>query len=103
MLECPFTVFEAISRRWHTAHNDTNSNPPPQPLYQRLKEIAEQRNWSLSVVMRKAEEHFVSRFPEEPTPKKVWRFTTLGCRGDFLTDPASLRPETDAILQRTGS
>lgn len=67
----------------------------PDPLYQRLKVIAEQQDWSLSEVMRKAAEHFITRFPEDPQPKAVWRFPTLGCGGDFLTDPASLRPEAD--------
>lgn len=70
----------------------------PEPLYQRLKEIAERQNWSLSEVMRKAAEHFVTRFPEEPAPKKVWRFPTLDCGGDFLTDPANLRPDSLALL-----
>ena len=42
--------------------------------------------------MRKAAERFVTRFPEEPTPKKVWRFPTLDCGGDFLIDPASPVP-----------
>ena len=75
----------------------------PDPLYQRLKEIAERQDCSLSEVMRKAAEHFISRFPEDPKPKAVWRFPTLDCGGDFLTDPASLRPEAEAILQRSGS
>ena len=75
----------------------------PDPLYQRLKEIAERQDWSLSEVMRKAAEHFVDRFPDEPKAKAVWRFPTLDCGGDFLVDPASLRPEADAILQRSGS
>jgi hypothetical protein len=72
----------------------------PQPLYQRLKEIADQQDWSLSEVMRKAAEHFVSRFPESPKSKSDWRFPTLDCGGDFLTDPANIRPERDAILKR---
>ena len=75
----------------------------PDPLYHRLKTIAEQQDWSLSEVMRKAAEHFVTRFPEDPQPRAVWRFPTLDCGGDFLTDPASLQPEADAILQRSGS
>lgn len=75
----------------------------PDPLYQRLQEIAEQQDWSLSEVMRKAAEHFITRFPEDPKPKAVWRFPTLDCGGDFLTDPARLRPEGDAILHRSGS
>lgn len=75
----------------------------PDPLYQRLKEIAERQDWSLSEVMRKAAEHFVTRFPEGPKPKAIWRFPTLDCGGDFLTDPASLWPEADAILERSVS
>jgi hypothetical protein len=70
-------------------------------LYQRLKAIAEQQDWSLAEVMRKAAEHFVSRFPEQPQPRTEWKFPTLECGGDFLIDPASLRPEADAILQRS--
>jgi hypothetical protein len=75
----------------------------PDPLYQRLKVIAEKQDWSFSEVMRKAAEHFITRFPEDPKSKAVWRFPTLDCGGDFLTDPASLRPEADTILQRFGS
>lgn len=72
----------------------------PEPLYRRLKQIAERQDWSLSEVMRKAAEHFVARFPEEPKPRSAWRFPTLDCGGDFRTDPASVRPEADAILER---
>jgi len=75
----------------------------PEPLYQRLKEIAEHQDWSLSEVMRKAAEHFVTRFPEDPKPRDLWRFPTIDCGGDFLADPATSRPEADAILQRSGS
>jgi hypothetical protein len=75
----------------------------PDPLHQRLKEIAELKEWSLSEVVRKAAEQFITRFPEDPKPKAVWRFPTLDCGGDFLTDPANLRPEADAILRRSGS
>ncbi len=75
----------------------------PDPLYQRLKAIAEQQDWSLAEVMRKAAEHFVTRFPEQPKNPEEWRFPTLDCGGDFLRDPASVRPEAEAILKRSGS
>ncbi len=75
----------------------------PEPLYQRLKEIAERQDWSLSEVMRKAAEHFVTRFPEGPKSREIWRFPTLDCGGDFLTNPARLRPEADVILERASS
>ena len=73
----------------------------PDPLYQRLKAIADERDWSLAEVMRKAAEHFVSRFPERPQAGSAWRFPTIDCGGDFLSDPAALRPEADAIFQRS--
>ncbi|WP_395746523.1 hypothetical protein [Prosthecobacter sp.] len=72
----------------------------PDPLYQRLKEIAEHQDWSLSEVMRKAAEHFITRFPEDPKPREVWRFPILDCGGAFLTDPAQLSPEVDAVHER---
>ncbi len=75
----------------------------PDPLYQRLKAIAEQQDWSLAEVMRKAAEHFVTRFPESEKNRARWTFPILDCGGDFLTDPATLHLEADAIDQRSGS
>lgn len=74
----------------------------PDPLYQRLKEVAVQQDWSLAEVMRKAAEHFVARFPETNQPAKAWSFPTLDCGGDFLVDPIP-RSESQAILHRSGS
>jgi hypothetical protein len=73
----------------------------PDPLYRRLKAIAEEQDWSFSEVMRKAAEHFITRFPEDPKPKDVWRFPTLDCGGDFLFDPANLQPEADGEFPQT--
>lgn len=75
----------------------------PDPLYQRLKAIADAQDWSLAEVMRKAAEHFVSRFPEQPKPAAAWKFPTLDCGGDFMTDPAKVQPEAEAISQRCAS
>ena len=72
----------------------------PDPLYRRLKTIAEQQEWSLAEVMRKAAEHFVDRFPEQPRSAAAWSFPTLDCGGDFLMDPAAVHPEADAIHNR---
>lgn len=73
----------------------------PDPLYQRLKAIAEEQDWSLAEVMRKAAEHFVNRFPQQPTPRAEWKFPTLDCGGDFIVDPASVHHEADAISWRS--
>ena len=72
----------------------------PEPLYRRLKTIAEQNDWPLAEVMRKAAEHFVSGFPVHTPARSAWSFPTLECGGDFLIDPANLHPEADAILRR---
>jgi hypothetical protein len=72
----------------------------PDPLYKRLKEIAQLQDWSLSEVMRKAAEHFVERFPVTATKPSEWEFPTLDCGGDFLKDPALTCVEADAIKQR---
>lgn len=73
----------------------------PDPLYQRLKMIAEQQDWSLAEVMRKAAEHFVARFPESERAAPTWSFPILDCGGDFLADPESISPETDFIALRS--
>ena len=75
----------------------------PDPLYQRLKTIADEQDWSLAEVMRKAAEHFVNRFPVQPKPSAAWEFPTLECGGDFLIDPAVVHPEAAAISQRSSS
>ena len=75
----------------------------PDPLYRRLKEIAAAQDWSLSEVMRKAAEHFVTRFPDQPVARASWTFPTLDCGGDYLADPAGERPEMEAIRSRTTS
>jgi hypothetical protein len=72
----------------------------PDPLYHRLKEIAQQQDWSLSEVMRKAAEHFVQRFPQSTESNDRWIFPTLDCGGDFLIDPASCSVEADSIAER---
>jgi hypothetical protein len=73
----------------------------PDPLYRRLKEIAERQDWSLAEVMRRAAEHFVTRFPEGPEPKEGWKFPTLDCGGDFLADPATVSSEAEAMTERS--
>jgi hypothetical protein len=72
----------------------------PDPLYRRLKEVAAQQDWSLAEVMRKAAEHFVSRFPQTTPQAESWTFPTLECGGEFLSDPGT-RAEVDVILERS--
>ncbi len=70
----------------------------PDPLYRRLKQIAELKDWPLAEVVRRASELYVARFPEKASER--WKFPTVDLGGDFLSDPAHSRPEADAIELR---
>ena len=72
----------------------------PEPLYRRLKEVAEMNDWSMSDVVRRASEIYVQRFPEGRDSAEDWTFPTLDVGGDFLTDPADTHAEADAIALR---
>jgi predicted transcriptional regulator len=74
----------------------------PTPLYRRLKRIAEEREWSLAEVVRRSAEQYVARFPEGAGTRETWTFPTLASAGDFVADPAGVRPEVDAVSRRSG-
>ena len=73
----------------------------PDPLYSRLKEIAEMNDWSLADVVRRATELYVRRFPEPNDLEEDWSFPTVDMGGDFLLDPASSKVEAEAIELRS--
>lgn len=72
----------------------------PDPLYKRLKEVAALNDWSMAEVIRRAAELYVARFPTT-LPRAEWVFPTVDVGGEFLKDPASVRPEADAMISRT--
>lgn len=76
----------------------------PDPLYSRLKEIAEMNDWSLAEVVRRASELYARRFSEDFEAKRQrdWSFPVVDMGGDFLADPADARPEADAVEARSG-
>jgi hypothetical protein len=74
----------------------------PDPLYRRLKQIAELNDWSLADVVRRATELYVRRFPEHGASENDWSFPTINTDGDYLVDPADSHVESDAIAQRSG-
>lgn len=73
----------------------------PDPLYRRLKAIAERNDWPLAEVVRRATELYVRRFPDPEAVASDWTFPTLEGQGNFLTDPASVEAEGDAIDARS--
>ena len=72
----------------------------PDPLYRRLKQVAEMNDWPLAEVVRRATELYVQRFPEVEEPEGKWEFPTIDAGGDFLVDPAMVDSEADAVIAR---
>ena len=71
----------------------------PDPLYQRLREVAEMNDWPLAEVVRRATELYLERFPEKEEALADWRFPTVKMGGDFLIDPSTTTMEA-AIVER---
>lgn len=68
----------------------------PDPLYRRLKQVAEMNDWPLAEVVRRATELYVQRFPEEGACEGDWSYPVLDMGGDFLVDPADVTPEAES-------
>lgn len=74
----------------------------PDPLYHELKRIAEQQDWSLAEVIRRAGELYVARYPERK--QAAWKLPeALDLGGDFLRDPETCRAELDTLEHRAGA
>lgn len=72
----------------------------PDPLYRRVKEVAQMNDWALADVVRRAVELYVDRFPELRDASFPWTFPTVDAGGDFLIDPGEFKAEAEAIGQR---
>lgn len=73
----------------------------PEPLYRRLKEVAQQNDWSLADVVRRASELYVSRFDHSKDSDPAWSFPSMSMGGDFQVDPAKIRIEAETLASRT--
>ena len=73
----------------------------PDPLYRRIKEVAESNDWPLAEVVRRATELYVGRFAQPQSADSQWSFPTLDISDDFLLDPAEVKAEHDAINVRS--
>jgi hypothetical protein len=73
----------------------------PEPLLRRLKAIASARDWSLAELIRRATEVYAQTCPEVgPTPTQ-WAMPVLRGSGGHLIDPATIRPEAEAVERRS--
>ena len=73
----------------------------PDPLHRRIKEIAKMRDWSIAEVVRRGLEEYEATCPRGPVDEKTWSFPKLRPSGGYVADPANVRPEMDAIDQRS--
>lgn len=73
----------------------------PDPLYRRVKQVAEMNDWPLAEVVRRATELYVDRFPDGERVGRAWAFPLIDAGGDFLIDPADTGAEADVIASRS--
>jgi predicted transcriptional regulator len=73
----------------------------PDPLYDRIKQIAEMNDWPLAEVIRRATELYVQRFPVPEVIADSWSFPTIDAGGDYLVDPSELTIEADVCVTRS--
>lgn len=73
----------------------------PEPLFQRLKKIANQRDLSVAELIRRGMESYVQTCPEVSQSPDQWTMPILRGSGGHLLDPASVAAEADAIVHRS--
>lgn len=75
----------------------------PEPLFIQARRIAAQRDWSLAEFVRRGLEAYVQTCPESTDAAAPWTLPVLRGSGGHLIDPATVRPEADAIARRFAS
>ncbi len=72
----------------------------PEPLFIQARRIAAQRDWSLAEFVRRGLEAYIQTCPEAVDAATPWTLPVLRGSGGHLIDPATVRPEADAIAHR---
>ncbi len=72
----------------------------PEPLFERLRSIAQIRDISLAELIRRGMELYVMTCPEVKSPAQTWKMPVLRGSGGHLADPASARVEASVIVGR---
>lgn len=73
----------------------------PDPLYKKMKATAEQRDWSLAELLRRAAEAYLLTLPDvEASEAENWQLPVLKPSGGYVCDPAKIGGEEVAIFQR---
>lgn len=72
----------------------------PLPLLEHLKRIAEQRDVSVTELIRRGMDIYVQSCADVETNRKLWTMPMLRGSGGHLVDPATVKTEANAIEQR---
>jgi len=72
----------------------------PEPLFNRLKRIADERDWSFAELVRRGMESYASTFPNTPAKPEQWSFPVLRGSGGHLRDISESPAESLAIEER---
>jgi predicted DNA-binding ribbon-helix-helix protein len=71
----------------------------PEPLFTQIKAIAQARDWSVAELIRRGMEAYVQTCTI-PELESTWEMPVLRGSGGQKIDPASVRPEAEAIASR---
>jgi len=72
----------------------------PEPLFGRLRSIAQTRDISVAELIRRGMEVYVMTFPETETAAPPWTMPVLRGSGGHLMDPSSAKAEATAMIER---
>ena len=71
----------------------------PAPLFNQLRQIAEQRDWSFAEFVRRGMEAYVQTC-QTSSSSAPWVMPVLRGSGGHFVDTASVKPEADAMVAR---
>ena len=69
----------------------------PEPLLDRLKRIADERDWSFAELVRRGMESYACTFPAASVKPKEWVFPVLRGSGGHLMDVSKCQAESMVI------
>lgn len=72
----------------------------PEALFNQIKRIAAQRDWSLAEFVRRGMEAYLQTCPEPGNTGGQWTLPVLRGSGGHLYDPVGVRVEADAVVAR---
>ena len=72
----------------------------PEPLFGKLRSIAQMRDISLAELIRRGMELYVMTCPEVKATALPWTMPVLRGSGGHLIDPASAKLEASAMVER---